>query len=657
MSLFGVESWIKSPADRDIIRRWTVGAPNKMTYALELPPPPDPEHFSFIALGETGDSDAAGPRLSPQDAVAREMAADASLEDGQAGAHMILHMGDIVYMTGERRLYDRNFRRPYAPFLMPESTVDNLVFNLPFLPIPGNHDYYDLRGWVQWLARVPILGSGVQAVIHELFAFSMPEGGSEMGRAYMQAFINEKADTSAGPLNYVPRVATRLPNRYYKFSIGQVDFFALDSNTLDAPPPGTIAAGEVAAEAGQLIEKLEAQSKKLDGELRKYQRILDQWRKEERDRAGEDSGRREALNAVAMEVQSAFSQLAGVLETAGPLSNECGQAHQTVKTALQRWTEGYEDLQQAVDPAAIVRALEALEEASDDGCNSLLTVESCLGLLPESPARSEILAARDRLEKALHKWSEVVTPMPADLCDTLHNLSEQALDIQRDLALEKRRQKSRPEDYDVAQLQWLEESLAESERTNPGGWRIVYLHHPFYSTIANHCERPDVQSVRSNLLDMLRNRVHLILSGHSHAFEWFRSDWLPNTGLFVTGGGGQISLRRSLLDPKLYYRYRERYDSLRHHGVVECAASGRGPIAADGADGKIYHYIKVDVTPDALVVRPVGVRRLTPTSYRREEPMPVFHASELPNGRPPWESKLLKSVSIYRDRPPVAEWE
>ena len=33
-------------------------------------------------------------------------------------------------MTGERRLYDRNFRRPYAPFLTPESTVDRLVFIL-----------------------------------------------------------------------------------------------------------------------------------------------------------------------------------------------------------------------------------------------------------------------------------------------------------------------------------------------------------------------------------------------------------------------------------------------------------------------------------------------------------------------------------------------
>src|SRR5439155_4847482 len=138
--------------------------------------------------------------LSPQDAVAQHLAADAALPGSDGRACMVLHMGDVVYMTGERRLYDRNFRRPYAPFLTPESTVDNLVFRLPFLPVPGNHDYYDLGGWAIWLTHLPYLGAGLRALAHELFAFSLPEGGSEMGRAYMQAFVDAEADTSAGPL-------------------------------------------------------------------------------------------------------------------------------------------------------------------------------------------------------------------------------------------------------------------------------------------------------------------------------------------------------------------------------------------------------------------------------------------------------------------------
>src|SRR5262249_12778589 len=115
-----------------------------MDYSLAIPPLADPIRFVFLAVGDTGDSEAAGPHFSPQDAVAQHLAADAALPDSAGDAALVLHTGDVVYMAGERRLYDRNFRRPYAAFLTPESTVDRLVFRLPFLPVPGNHDYYDL---------------------------------------------------------------------------------------------------------------------------------------------------------------------------------------------------------------------------------------------------------------------------------------------------------------------------------------------------------------------------------------------------------------------------------------------------------------------------------------------------------------------------------
>src|SRR5262245_18832375 len=104
MGLFAGANWLKSPADRDIIARWTVGAKTGgMRYSLALPQPPDPAHFTFLALGDTGDSEAAGPNLSPQDAVGREMAQDASLPDSVGAAQFILHTGDLIYMTGERR--------------------------------------------------------------------------------------------------------------------------------------------------------------------------------------------------------------------------------------------------------------------------------------------------------------------------------------------------------------------------------------------------------------------------------------------------------------------------------------------------------------------------------------------------------------------------
>ncbi|MGV3725024.1 MAG: hypothetical protein ACO1SX_29340, partial [Actinomycetota bacterium] len=97
------------------------------------------------------------------------------------------------------------------------------------------------------------------------------------------------------------------------------------------------------------------------------------------------------------------------------------------------------------------------------------------------------------------------------------------------------------------------------------------------------------------------------------------------------------------------------YDPLRNHGVVEVAVAGRGPSAVDGASGSLYHYLRVDVSADALTVRPVGVRRLR-HGFRREEPLPAFHAYELPDGQPPWVARQLQAVVIRKDRPPQAEW-
>ncbi|MBC7805737.1 MAG: metallophosphoesterase, partial [Akkermansiaceae bacterium] len=200
-------------------------------------------------------------------------------------------------------------------------------------------------------------------------------------------------------------------------------------------------------------------------------------------------------------------------------------------------------------------------------------------------------------------------------------------------------------------------ALTESERDRPTAWRIVYLHHPLYTSINNRCERPDVQGVRANIMPVLqRHDVHVVLAGHSHAFEWIRSSALPNAGLFVTGGGGQISLRPSLLEPKRLPRLRRYYDALRAAGAQECVMAGHGPAGADGDAGLLYHYLRVSVTPEAITVRPVGVRRLGDRTYRREEPMRVFHAPHLPVLRPRWEVQTLSEVVVRRDGPPRAQW-
>jgi hypothetical protein len=109
------------------------------------------------------------------------------------------------------------------------------------------------------------------------------------------------------------------------------------------------------------------------------------------------------------------------------------------------------------------------------------------------------------------------------------------------------------------------------------------------------------------------------------------------------------------LNPKLSYRYRDRYDALRASGVVECVVSGRGPAASDGEEGSLYHYLRIEVRPDKLIVRPIGIRRLA-EGYRREAPMPAFHIIDLPEGRAPWEARVLDRVEIVKDRAATAIW-
>lgn len=681
--LFSVSNWLKTPADRDIISLWTVGADGAsadasapmQTYALELPPVRNPASWEFLALGDTGDSDASGPAISPQDAVGQNLAMDAALPSKNGRGEMVLHMGDVIYMTGEKRLYDRNFRRPYSDFLAPQSTVENLTFHIPFLPVPGNHDYYDLGGWAMWLSRVPFIGSGLKALTHYLFAFSVPEGGSDSGRAYMEAFVDLKADTRQLPLPYQPGVRTRVPNRYYRFTRGGADFFALDSNTLDAPPPSAGVA-QIREDAAQRVAALEKQAEALDADLRRDQRALETWRTEHRESVARDAELRASLVERTAAVAASLAELNAALRTATDLPATASACHakalMSAMTTEKRWLEGSADMAEteADNTAApeetpegnipsMVAALTALEEASDEACETLRAVEMCLAGLPEGATRTTILGARDKVSREIDRWAETAAPAPTELSERLRKLSEDALDIQRELALERRRTKYRPEDHDAAQIRWLDQSLAESVTNRPGHWRIVYLHHPLYTTIGNHCERPDVIDLRENLLSVLRGRVDLIISGHSHGFEWFRSDALPDTGLFVTGGGGQVSLRPSILaSARRFTRHQDSYEAMRRAGVREWAMAGLGPTAEDGEDGMVYHYLRIEVTPDTLRVRPVGVRRLASGGFRREEPMPAFHAAEMPSGgRPRLHARRMAAVALRRGHEPVAEWE
>lgn len=654
MKLIDVVNFFKSPTDRAVIERWTK-SPDPSGYAVEMPQPPNPERFSFLALGDSGDSAGLSTRETPQDAVARFLAADAAAPVGSGRGEFVLHTGDVVYMTGERRLYDRNFRRPYAPFLTPESTVGSFVFRVPFLAVPGNHDYYDYSGWAARLARAPLLGPGMAALARKLFGFQIPQGGSDMGAAFMEAFVAAPPD--GAPARYEPGVSTRVPNRYYRFRVGTVDIFALDSNTLESPPPSADLEEE-RHQAALRVKELEKKSRVIARAIRRDEEAVERWIQLQRQKLVEESGA--AARQASAVVVTTLRGLAGVIERISPALSQCQDPQGAVHTVLRAWESGDAKLQAAQERNQVTAALESLDHAADECCELFEAQEACFAELPEGAERTELLAARDQLASALETWQEVVTGTPPpQLCARLTELSASAINLNRSLALERRRMDRHPDDFDQPQLDWLRTSLDESERENPEGWRVVFLHQPLYTTIGDHSENSDVVGVRENLEPLFGDRVHLVLAGHAHAFEWFRTRTLPHTGVIVTGAGGQPWLWRSILEPRVFRRHRGLYRSIQRAGARECVLAGNGPPAPDGGSRALYHYLRIEVTPNALRVVPVGVRRVA-SGWRTESPMPVYHVPEFPreesSERPEMIQRRLEAVEIRRGQPPRPRW-
>ncbi|MGK7876586.1 MAG: metallophosphoesterase [Xenococcaceae cyanobacterium] len=210
----------------------------------------DSPEFSFLVIGDTG----SGPHQEhdPQRQIAE------SLLEHKEDCRFLLHTGDVIYMVGSCEHYQKNFIKPYREFLVggeqPERIAyDHMIFNLPVLPVLGNHDYYDSPFIYGLLAQATqplrrLLGFPVE--------LNIGWHGSGQGNAYARAFLDylktlnphselsrhldryytAKTDTGRC-LRYQPGCFTRLPNRYYTFRCGGIDFFALDSNTFNMPLP------------------------------------------------------------------------------------------------------------------------------------------------------------------------------------------------------------------------------------------------------------------------------------------------------------------------------------------------------------------------------------------------------------------------------------
>ncbi|MDX2212777.1 MAG: metallophosphoesterase [Oculatellaceae cyanobacterium bins.114] len=210
---------------------------------------PDSPEFSFMVIGDSG----SGPHRghNPQRQIAEQMLKH------RDECRFVLHTGDVIYLVGSSEFYPKNFIEPYREFLLGGETskaiaYDQMVFTFPILPVPGNHDYYDLALFYGLAAQIM---SPIRQLLQSHIDLDVGWHGSYQGKAYARAFLDCLKDCLPGTLEphlnqhytaktktglclrYQPGQFTRLPNRYYTFRMGGIDFFALDSNTFNAPSP------------------------------------------------------------------------------------------------------------------------------------------------------------------------------------------------------------------------------------------------------------------------------------------------------------------------------------------------------------------------------------------------------------------------------------
>lgn len=206
--------------------------------------------FSFLVAGDSGSG--SHPGHNPQRKLAELMLPH------HDECRFMLHTGDVVYLVGSSEYYHQNFIKPYREFLVggeqhQRIAYDDMTFKLPILPILGNHDYYDLP--LLW--SIVSLGTlPIRRLLQSKLDLDVGWHGSWAGDAYAKAFLDYlkaftdpeqlkyhldrhyNAKTESGYcLHYKPSNFTRLPNRYYTFRYGKIDFFALDSNTFNDPLP------------------------------------------------------------------------------------------------------------------------------------------------------------------------------------------------------------------------------------------------------------------------------------------------------------------------------------------------------------------------------------------------------------------------------------
>jgi predicted phosphodiesterase len=127
---------------------------------------------------------------------------------------------------------------------------------------------------------------------------------------------------------------------------------------------------------------------------------------------------------------------------------------------------------------------------------------------------------------------------------------------------------------DKSQLDWLGKELAASG----SDWKIVFFHHPLYSSGETHGSDDELRLQLEPLF--LKHGVDVVFAGHEHFYERLK----PQKGIyyFISGGAGKLrkgDVSKSNLTAKAY-------DTGYHFMLIELGKSGLN-FQAINQDGKV----------------------------------------------------------------------
>ncbi|MFI1168206.1 metallophosphoesterase family protein [Streptomyces sp. NPDC020801] len=195
-------SWFGDPTGRTrcrwVAQRAAAGAPADKVIRRA-----DPDRFSFMVIGDTGEGDASQYAVVP-----------GFLKVGQGTAFTVI-ASDVIYPVGSTDDYGTKFFRPYQDY------------PAPMYAIPGNHDWYeDLGGFMRvFCGDAPPLAPGPKPRL--------------LGRAWWRALLwhrprpaDEQRLAEARRLRSAPGQQAVQPGPYWAIDAGPVRIVGIDTGLL-----------------------------------------------------------------------------------------------------------------------------------------------------------------------------------------------------------------------------------------------------------------------------------------------------------------------------------------------------------------------------------------------------------------------------------------